>query len=60
MRALFLLAILLSEPATRTLEMKAGSVDMVTGLEPEDALALLEDRPDITLHRRGRRAIEAT
>jgi len=48
----------LPEPATRTLEMKAGTVDMVTGLEPEDALALLEDRPDITLYRRGWRAME--
>jgi peptide/nickel transport system substrate-binding protein len=48
----------LPEPATRELELKAGSVDMVTGLEPEAALALKEARPDLTLHRRGWRAME--
>ncbi len=48
----------LPEAATRLLELKAGSVDMVTGLEVEDAIALRQERPDIDLHRRGWRAME--
>ena len=48
----------LPEAATRMLELKSGSVDMVTGLEVEDAIALRRQRPDIALHRRGWRAME--
>ncbi len=48
----------LPDAATRELELKAGSVDMVSGLEPEAALALKQSRPDLTLHRRGWRAME--
>jgi peptide/nickel transport system substrate-binding protein len=48
----------LPEPATRLLELKAGTVDMVTGLEVEDARRLAEEHPEIQLLRRGWRAME--
>ncbi len=48
----------LPDAAMRTLEMRTGAVDMITGLEPEDAMALKQELPDLGLHRRGWRAIE--
>jgi len=48
----------LPEPATRLLELEAGTVDMVTGLEVEDAERLAAEHPEIQLLRRGWRAME--
>lgn len=49
---------ILPEAATRLLELEAGTVDMVTGLEVEDAQRLAVEKPELQLLRRGWRAME--
>ncbi len=47
----------LPEYATRLMELENGSVDLVEGIQVEDAERLAE-HPDITLHRRGPRSTD--
>ncbi len=49
---------ILPDPAMRLIELKAGTVDMVTSLEVEDAQRLAAEHPEIQLLRRGWRAME--
>lgn len=45
----------LPEYATRLLELKAGRIDMLQGLQVEDVEPLQRDHPEITVYRRGKR-----